>query len=221
MKRFLFTLLAAALCLTSCMSTKEILYRGQMFGTMKGVGVMLGDDGRNYRFNNNDQMTTNMPASGRIVAIFDVYSLMEGTSNDYEAELLDYVVPLCKEPVVCTTAEEELALGDAPVALTDGVWGGGHLNMLCTALMLPNSSATHTIDLQIVPSENADTLHTILRHNSGEDIINDLTRDSFAEYPFYASFPLDEYLPEGKSTVLEVKYLWDEEWHSVYATISK
>ena len=93
--------------------------------------------------------------------------------------------------------------------------------MVCTLLMLPNSSSTHNINLQVVPKENSDTLHTVLRHNSGADVLTDLTRDSFSEYPFYASFPLGEYLTEGKSTVLEIKYLWDEEWHSVYTTVSK
>ena len=221
MKRILFALLAAALCLSSCMETKNILYRGSMFATVKSVGVVHGDDGRNYYFTNFSNYEKDFPGEGRVLVVFDAISLRSGNDTDYDAELLSYFVPLCKEPVECKTPEEKAALGDDPVRMTDGNWGGGHLNMLCSAYLRMDSKVQHLINLEIVPGDNADTLHTVLRHNAGEDKVTDENSEFFSDYPFYASFPLADKIPEGKTIVLEIKWFWDNEWHVVYADIKK
>ena len=221
MKRILFALLAAALCLSSCMNSKDILYRGSMFGTMSSSSIMLGDDGRTYYFTNTGDFGSEIPTSGRIVAVFDALKLREGTSDVYEAELLNYTVPLSKEPVVCETPEEDEALGDDPLRFTDGTWGGGHLNLLCSAYLRMDSKVSHLINLQLVPGENADTLHTVLRHNAGEDKVTDLNFEFFTEYPFYASFPLEDRIPESGSVILEITWYWDNEWHSICTELKK
>lgn len=221
MKRILFAMFAAALCLSSCMESKDILYRGSMFGTLTNSATMKGDDGRTYIFTNAGELATEFPSEGRIVAIFDVIKLRDGSSDVYEAELLDYTVPLCKEPVVCETPEEIAALGDDPLHFTDGTWGGGHLNLLCSAYIRMDSTVPHYINLQVVPGENADTLHTVLRHNAGEDKVTDVNFEMFTDYPFYASFPLADRIPESGSVILEIKWFWDNEWHSTCTEIKK
>ncbi len=221
MKRFVIAVLAAALCLTACMETEKILYRGSMFGTMQSRGVMLGDDGCVYHFTNFGDISSDFPIDGRVVAIFDVYSKIEGTERDYEAKVLDITVPLCKEPVICETEEEDAALGDDPIQMADGNWAGGYLNMVCNALVRPNSGVTHLVNLQIVPGENPDTLHTVLRHNAGEDKVTETILEDFSTYSFYASFPLADKIADGKTVVLEIKWFWDDKWYTVYANISK
>lgn len=219
MKRLLFALLVAAFCLTSCINSKEILFSGYMFGTMSGSGIMLGDDGNTYHFGNG-QITADMPVTGRIYAAFQAYKLMDGTRSDYEADLLEYVIPLTNDPIVCTTPEEVEALGKAPVGVASDYYGGGYLNMACVALISDNSSA-HVINLQIIPAENTDTLHTVLRHYDGQNESSSSLLDSYTRYPFYASFPLKNHLDEEKTKVIEVKYLWDQEWLCSYIGLKK
>ena len=221
MKRFLFAVFAAAVCLSACTETKDILYRGSMFGTMQDTGVMLGDDGCTYHFTNLAKLSPAMPSEGRVVATFDVFSLIEGTKTEYEAEVLYYEVPVCKDPVVCNDAMEEAELGTDPVEMQDGSYMAGYLNLLCAAMLRYDSEVVHRINLQVVPGENADTLHTILRHNAGEDKVTEDNSGLYSETPFYACFPLGDYLPDGKSVVLEIKWFWKDEWQYAYGKISK
>ena len=220
MKRFAITALAAIVCLCSCMDTETILYRGSMFGTINGPGIMLGDDSHVYHFRNYTDWE-NFPASGRVVAIFDVYKLMDGTQNDYDAKILSIAVPLCKDPVICETPEEDEALGDDPLAMYDGYFSGGYLNLLCGALLSESSTVEHKVNLQIVPGENADTLHTVMRHNAGTDKVTEINSEFYSARSFYACFPLEDQLPADKSVVLEIKWLWDGEWHTAYTEIKK
>lgn len=220
MKRSIFLLLLAAACICGCTNTKGILYRGSMFGTMTGPLVMKGDDGNTYHFSNK-MYTDAIPASGRIVALFDVYSKLDGTEKDYNAELITFNVPLTSEPVICKNEEEIAALGDDPIKMEDGAISGGYLNLLCSVLLHNDFKAEHKISLQLVPADNADTLHLVLRHHAGEDKITDDTTESATEYPFYASFPIEDKFPEGKTTVLEVKWYWDHKWNSEYSNIKR
>ncbi len=221
MRRILPVILAAALCFCSCGKAFDVLYRACMFGTMQNSEVMLGDDGCTYHFTNLQDLEITLPSSGRIVAMFDVYRQVEGTGNQYEAELMNHWVPLSKEPVICETEEEDEALGDDPIAMGDGWWSGGHLNMAFTLLLKDVTTVKHSVNLQIVPGASADTLHTVLRHNAGEDKVSVENVDFFKEHSFYASFPLQDRLPEKDPVVLEVKWLWDNEWHTVYTKISR
>lgn len=220
MRRFTAAVLAFALCLTACTNTKSILYRASMFGNMTAAGVMLGDDGRTYHFSN-DADFPELPQEGRIVAILDALDKQEGSGEHYDAELLNYSVPLCKEPVTCSTEEEVAALGDDPIKMEDGSWSGSYLNMICTVMLKSNSTAKHMVNLQIVPGASTDTLHAVLRHNAFADKIDEAEADLFEKYPFYASFPLADKLPEGKATVLELKWYWEGEWHTMCSSISR
>lgn len=220
MKRITLLLLCAVLCLPACKTTKDILYRGSMFGTMQGTWIFLGDDGRTYRFTNIESSDF-MPKEGRMVALFDVYEKVSGSENSYLAEILDYSVPLSKEPVTCSTEEEDAALGDDPIRMDDGNWSGEYLNMLCTVMVEEESRATHEINLQIVPGATPDTLHVVLRHKTGESAEGEEGTGQYVQYPFYASFPLADKLVEGKTTTLEIKWFWDSQWSRICTPISK
>ena len=220
MKRIFLYLICAALCLTSCKTTKDILYRGSMFGTMQGAWNFLGDDGRTYRFTNIESSDF-MPKEGRLVAMFDVYEKVNGSDNSYLAEILDYSVPLSKDPVTCSTKEEEAALGDDPIRMDDGNWSGEYLNMLCTVMLEEESNAVHEINLQIVPGATPDTLHVVLRHNAGEATAGEEGTGQFIQFPFYASFPLADKIAEGKTTTLEIKWFWDSQWSGICTPITK
>ena len=219
MKRVIL-LLIAAMYLCGCTNTKSILYRGSMFGTMTGQMIMKGDDGNVYHFTN--MLSTNaVPETGRIVALFDVYSKLDGTENEYDAELLSFNVPLHNEPVLCSSAEEEAALGDDPIKMEDGALSGGHLNMLCSIMLHDAFVAQHIINLQEIPGATTDTVHFVLRHNAGEDKVTDETSENVTLYPFYASFPILDKFPKGKTTVLELKWYWNNDWNYEYATIKR
>lgn len=220
MKRNILLLLIAAVCLCGCMDTKGILYRGSMFGTMTGPLVFKGDDGNTYHFSNK-MYTDAIPVSGRMVALFDVYSKVDGSENDYNAELITFNVPLTSEPVICTSEEEVAGLGEDPIKMEDGAVSGGYLNLLCSVLLHNDFKAGHKISLQLVPADNPDTLHLVLRHDAGEDKVTDETSESVIEYPFYASFPIEDKLPKDKTTVLELKWFWNQKWNSEYSNIKR
>lgn len=220
MKRFLYIILCLAV-LAGCDKSEPIIYRGTMFGTMQSTGVMLGDDGGTYHFRNVSELGTSFPSSGRIVVMFDVYSKLEDKEREYDAAVLQYAIPLTKDPVTCNTEEEDAALGDDPIEMSNGTCSAGYLNLLCTALIREASPVTHLVNLQIVPGENPDTLHTVLRHNAGDDKVTDDNMEFFSEQQFYASFPIGAYLPEEGTIVLEVKWFWQDDWHTVWTTVAK
>ena len=221
MRRIFPIILAAALCLCACDKNWNVLYRGMMFGTMQNYEEMLGDDGCTYRFTNLKDLEVTLPPSGRIVAMFDVYRKIEGTENHYEAEILNRWIPICNEPVMCDSDDDEAALGDDPIGLADGWWSGGHLILVLKLELREYTTVNHLVNLQIVPGEYEDTLHTVLRHNAAEDKVTEENSEFFSEQAVYACFPLEDKLPEQGSRVLEIKWFWDEEWHTTYAKISK
>lgn len=215
MKRF--ALAAAVLvCLSACTPTKEILYRIFLFGTMKEPATMLGDDGRTYHFSN-IASDSSLPSEGRVAALLDAYE--KGENENYTAQLLSFAVPLCVEPVECSTPEEDAALGDAPIRMDDGIVSGGHLNMICTVMLEQDSEAKHEVNLQVVQGASTDTLHVVLRHSITPE--GSEGSGEWTEFPFYASFPIADRVPEGQTTILEIKWLWDEEWNKVCVPVKK
>lgn len=218
--RYFSALLLTACILAGCTPVKEILYRGQIFGFMTAPLVMQGDDDRIYHFQNAD--SDKIPEEGRIVALFDVYEKIEGTENEYTAEMLQYSIPVYKDPTLCTTPEESEALGTDAVRMLDGDYSGGCLNMLCSALFNNDSGITHVVSLETDSTQPVkDTLHFILHHNAGGDAPEGDDNSNFTDYQFYASFPISEMLSKDKDTVLEIKWFWDNEWHRKCATITK
>ncbi len=214
---FCMTVLIAA----SCADFPTVLYQGLMFGTMQGYATMHGDDGREYHFTNLTA-DTSVPTEGRIVAAFYATSQIQGAENAYEAELINYSLPVYKEPVPCATAGDSEALGTEPVQIADGYFGGGCLNLTCNAYFGPNANVKHELFLAVDNySAPSDTLRLTLRHDAHEDSIIGAEIMEFTIKSFYASFPLVDLLPESGEKVVSISWYWDDEWHTDVRTIKR
>lgn len=210
--RALLLALAAALACSCNFDSEPILYRASMMGFLQEDGSFKGDDGRTYVFSNLESGHSWQDAE-RIMTIFDVTAELS-VNERYAARLLAYDFPLYKPASFAQTPEEEEALGNDPILYKDGWYSGGCLNMINTFLH-GNPDTPHTVSLLVKQlPESSDTLRVRLMHNAAGD-------SGESEFTFYSSFPISEYLPEDKSTVLTVEWLWDEEIHSVSKTIKK
>lgn len=219
MKRFIISMTLAAVCLCSCDLTPDILYRAMLFGDMQGETVFRADDNCTYHFTN-ITASAGLPTSGRLLAYFDVRKQVEGTENEFEATLNDYRIPIVKDPVLCLNKAEEIALGYNEIRFDNGTISGGYLNTQCTILRETELHGEPNVNLQLMkaPDASSDTLHFVLRYNSGKDVVADFTTD-IADVTFYACFPIADLLFTDKKTVVEVKWLWDGTWNKACTTI--
>lgn len=210
MKRILLICFAAMLA-ASCNDFPEILYKGLMFGDMTGPSMFHADDGCWYQFNNITS-ENGVPTSGRIVALFNAVSKVEGSDDRYIAELVDFSIPLYKEPVLCPTADDADSLGLDPVAIADGYYGGGCLNFSCKAVFGKSMNIKHEINLAVDTSSPSDTLHVSLRHDAHKDKMEVNEMEDYSEKSFYASFPMGDLIPASGEKVIELSWFWDNKW---------
>lgn len=209
-KFILLAVVAAALC--SCAPDSEpYLFRSALMGYLQEDGSLKGDDGRLYYFTNL-QNEKGWGEVKRLMVLIDVLEKIDG-ENTYSARLINYEVPLYKEPVVGNDQHLIDSLGTSPLQVNDAWLSGGCINMVNTFLFA-DPEKKHTVDLLIkeYPS-SSDTLKFALMHNAGEDIVDEYAEDfSGNVYTFYSSFPIEKYLPENKDkTVLTLEWRWKGE----------
>ena len=219
MKRILLFCVAALLA-ASCNEIPDILYRALLFGDMTSPTVLSADDGCEYHFNN---VTTDMglPSEGRVVVILNALSKIEGTDNRYEAQLVNFSVPLYKEPVLCPTKDNADSLGLDPIELADAYYGGGCINMLCNAIFGTSASTKHVVNLAVDTSVASDTLHLSLRHDAQTDKMEVNEMDDYVEKSFYASFPMGDLIPASGEKVIEFSWYWDNKWQKAVKIIKQ
>ena len=211
-RALIFALAAVMACSCNFNNSDPILYRASMMGFLQEDGSLKGDDGRTYVFTNLESGVS-WKGAERLMAIFDVTAELVAGER-YSARILAYDFPLYKPISFAETPEAADALGNDPIYYEDGWYSGGCLNMINTFLH-GNPDITHTVSLLVesLPT-SSDTLAVSLKHDAKGD-------SGESAFTFYSSFPISEYLPEGKSTVLTIKWLWDDEVHTVSKTIKK
>ena len=206
-------LLLAAMLFALCgckMDGDPILFRSALMGYLQEDGSFNGDDGRTYIFNNvspND----NLKGISRLMVLLDAKEKLEDGIT-YYADLLEYEIPLYKEPFTGMTPELVDSLGTDPLHI-DNIWFSGKcLNMMNTFISLDGNSK-HSVDLLVkeFPMQS-DTLKLMLMHNAGTDKVADTddwsSGDSFS---FYTSFPLENVMPEKGGFVLDLEWRWSGE----------
>lgn len=220
MKRFIIIIAAVMLAAVCCKESNGMLYRTLVPGFMQDNGSMLADDGNTYLFNNPTMPEAFLKAK-RVVALMDVIDAVDGQEKTFNAMMLEYALPVYKDPAECSTTEEIEALGKDPVNVTNIWYSGGCLNLQNVIMIGPDPEVKHTISLAMSPvTAESDTLHFTLCHDAAADAtLGDL--DGLTRYSFYSSFPIKDLLPETGSRVVELKWFWDEEWNSKYNTISR
>lgn len=219
MKRILLFCVAALLA-ASCNEIPDILYQALLFGDMTAPAVLSADDGCEYHFNN-VTTDTGLPSEGRVVALFNAVSKIEGTDNKYEAQLVNFTVPLYKEPVLCPTKDDADSLGLDPIKLIDGYYGGGCLNLVCNAVFGTSATAKHVVNLAVDTSVASDTLHLSLRHDAQDDKMEVNEMDDYTEKSFYASFPMGDLIPSSGEKIIEFSWYWDNKWQKAIKIIKQ
>lgn len=209
--RFIFlAAFAAALC--ACAPDNEpFLFRSALMGYLQEDGSLKGDDGRIYYFSN-VQDNNGWEDVKRLMVLIDVTEKISG-ENTYSARLLNYEVPLYKEPVVGDDQHLIDSLGTSPLQVNDAWLAGGCINMVNT-LLFADREKKHTVDLRLKEyPPSGDTLKFALMHNAGDDIVDEYAEDfSGSTFSFYSSFPIDQFLPENKDNlVLTLEWRWKGE----------
>lgn len=213
MKRILSILLAAA-ALSACLDVEPFLYRCLTMGFVKADGTFRADDGRIYTFG--DFMPDWNPGD-RVLVVMDVKEAVN--DSVYKASNMSYSYPLHKKPVVVTAGNAEPdTLGLEEICPSDLWYSGGYLN-LSARIKIIEEAGRDFVNLMVDKrKESSDTLSVILKHRSDYDTGGGAY---FIEYPFYATFPIREYMPAKDSVVLKVSWFWNGKSDSVTAKVEK
>jgi len=211
MKRILVPFILAILATVSCESLDPFLYRVAMFGYPQSDGSFLADDGVKYVFSSGE-----IESTPRAFAVLDVTKEFDDGSK--EARLVQYSIPLYKEPVVVTSVEIPDTLGTSEVGVLDAFYSGGCLNMLNVISVRSEGGDNHHINLMVDAREVSDTLRLVLKHRASWGTGD---QHSHKDFRFYSSFPIESLLPEKDSVIVKLSWEWEEEAGSMVSKVAK
>ena len=202
MKRILA--IAAVCCaLVSCSKYTPFLYRIVTMGFTRSDATLLADDGRVYSFT--EGAKPEWGEGTRVMAIMDVRS--ELTDSTRLASMVSWTAPLYKQPVVVTKDPLPDTLGTDGIAMLDGWYAGGCLNML-NRISVVKGTGTHVVNLLADRRrDSSDTLYLELRHRSD---YTPAENEVESNYDFYSSFPIKELVRELDSAVLALSWRWKD-----------
>lgn len=206
--RKLFSALIVALCAVSCIWTNPIYQDTTMVDVINPTRVIT-DSGITY--NIESQLCDGTLETGkRTLVVCNVTKKRSDT--EYDAELLSFVVPLNKAVVRASSITDPL--GDDPVGLSTLWESGGYLNMRFVVQEIEEGK-THTMNLEWLDTEPADTLRFVMHHDDGIDGIR-LPSDDDMEIMYgvgYATFPIKDLVPAGvKEMPIKITWVWDKQY---------
>ena len=215
MKRFasILAILASAICISSCIHDNDILSSELCMVNVESPNRLITDTG--LTFNVVETSVSAIPDTVKRVMILCDVLRQTGTSTDeYDVHLLNFAHVLTKQPVLKSTADEEV-IGSDGITPAQLWTGGGYLNGAIQFTSVINSKVSLTVNLVFDDTRsNSDTLYFSLHHNAhGESLEHEEIPQSMLTLSSdYVSFPVAGYIPEGKDEiVLHLDWNWYRE----------
>ena len=200
-KHFLLLAILATVSV-SCLKSDPFICRSLVMGYISN-GVMTVDGGLTFYIQKSNVEIKAKPEE-RVVAVCDVLETVENSNTEYKVNLINYAVPLLKEPLRSSSIADEDEIGHDPVVPVQHWFAGGFYNVYLSYYYLVSSETKHEINLVYDElRSNSDTLYFTLRHNAkneapGYDGIN---VSDLAQGYSYATFPIKEIVGEGSESV--------------------
>lgn len=215
MKRLLTTIIIVlgVLCgATSCLQNETdstLLYGYTAIGNMQD-GVFVSDYNQKFHILIKD-CTGSLDTCSRVVIYCDILQQLDQVGLEYNIRLRGFASPVMSNPV---PASKAAGVGNDPVDMNQGWVSGGYLNLYVRYPYLASSGVNHTLNLVYDDTRSgSDTLYFSLKHNAFEETLlsGKYTMSELSLYHTYASFPISQYMPAGKS---EVVVVLDWDWYN-------
>lgn len=209
----ILAILASAICISSCIQNDDILSTELCMVNIESPTRLITDAG--LAFNVVETSVSAIPDTvKRVMILCDVLRQSGASTDEYDVHLLNFAHVLTKHPVLKSTADEEV-IGSDGITLAQLWTGGEYLNGTIQFTSVINSKVSHTVNLVFDDTRsNADTLYFSLHHNAhGESLEHeDIPESMLTVSSDYVSFPVTEYIPEGKDEiVLHLDWSWYKE----------
>lgn len=209
----ILAILASALCMSSCNTDSTILYSDLCMVNVESPSKLITDAGLTY--NIVESSVSAIPDTvKRVMILCDVLEQSGASTEEYNIRLLNFAHVLTKQPVMKSTVDEEV-IGSDGITPAQLWLGGEYLNGAIQFTSVINSKVSHTVNLVFDDTRsNSDTLYFSLHHNAhGESLENDeIPQSTLTVSSDYVSFPVTEYIPEGKDgIVLHLDWSWYKE----------
>lgn len=203
--RMVLLAVATTLVLSSCDDDddKVYVYRPANYismGVVNEEGSIETDKG-NVLIPDESSVKNELTEGERV--FLNCHILKEEGENTYRVRVNDYYQLLTKN-FVRSSDSEEGELGDAPIHMEKGWFGGGYLNMLLALRHNASSGIGHSVNLVYDEvTSTADTVRFVLRHNPNGDTEHTVTGRA------YVSFNMKDLSLEDNSKVyISVKWRW-------------
>lgn len=202
--------LAAVISFASCDNDDDVLAYSQTEICNIENGRLRSDNG--YYFNVvKNQTSVSNPFEGmdRAVIYCDVLNLTEGTTDEYDINLIQVAgVTLSSFKWKSTSSED--VLGSDAAAIQSAWFSGDYLNLDATYVAYTSTSTKHDISLVIDDvKSNTDTLYLTLRHNAhGETYENTTSTSGISLIGEYYSYPVSQLIPRNVDSIV-VSFTWD------------
>lgn len=204
---FIGTAVSVIACIFPCSCNKDnsVLYTDRTFGFVSDVNQITTDAGLVYNIVPANELA-DLDFWTRIYAECEVTECTDNIGKSFNAKLVSLNIPLIAPPL-----KGPVNTKDWPDAINASeAWiSGGYLNIYCTWIALRNSETKHETSL-VYNGTVKDTVSFSLMHNgNGEGYYENSgnTTDLIVTNKL-ATFPIQEYLPDGNVTI---KLSW--KWH--------
>lgn len=209
----ILAILASAICISSCIQNDDILSTELCMVNIESPTRLITDAG--LTFNVVETSVSAIPDTvKRVMILCDVLRQTGASTDEYDVHLLNFAHVLTKHPVLKSTADEEV-IGSDGITPAQLWTGGEYLNGAIQFTSVINSKVSHTVNLVFDDTRsNSDTLYFSLHHNAhGESLEHeDIPESMLTVASDYVSFPVTEYIPEGKDEiVLHLDWSWYKE----------
>lgn len=220
MRKLLFSLFSTALLclsLSSCQKDDTLLYSTYSIGNVVN-GVFTSDEG--VTFNVAEQVCEGrLDTMKRAFIVCDVLEKTKGQNDAYNIRLRELHSVLTKD-VLNSDEIDDAVIGDSAIRLSNGWVSKGYFNVYFHFTYFAESRTKHFINLVVDKEKStSDNIVLQLRHNGyGEtlDKASDSDLNRVKVGSGYASFKIEDIIPEGKDQVsTTINWVWHSEMGNV------
>lgn len=221
-KRIFLALVITVLSLASvsCAKDDTLYYSNLTMGNIVD-GKFISDQGNIFNIEE-QECTGNLESLSRAMILCDVLKKTEGSENEYDIRLIDFVSVLEKDALTLETAdaEEETSVTD-PILIEQLWYSGGYLNFFVKNFVKTDSQTKHLVNLVYHIDEDGKYIFE-LRHNAYGEIYGVDGTGSMTISGGYLSIPITNIIKED-SAKLVLKWEWyrDDQYGYSYSNLKE
>ncbi|MCQ2146914.1 MAG: hypothetical protein MJZ16_05290 [Bacteroidales bacterium] len=213
----IFTIALLCLLFSACQKDETLIYSAFSIGNFTS-GVFTSDEGQTYNIVE-QTCEGRLDTMKRAFIVCDILERVNGQKDAFNIRLKEIHSVLSKDVLKSDEIDEE-SVGSSPINLASGWVSKGYFNIIFNFTYFAESLTKHFINLVIDKEKSTDENVVLqLRHNGYDETLDKASDNDLAKVRVgtgYASFRIDDLIPEGKDKIsTTVNWVWHSQMGGV------